>query len=149
VERALAAALTALRRKERSVAELDAWLAHRGAPTDERSAVIERLLELGELDDGRFARRFAEDKRDLSAWGAERIRETLLARGVDDAAVEAALAGYGEMEQLDQAAELLERRETGLGDDRARSRALSLLTRYGYSYDIARTAIRQVERRAA
>ena len=41
-----------------------------------------RLIEAGALDDERFARRYAEDKRELRGWGPERIREALAARGV-------------------------------------------------------------------
>ena len=47
---------------------------------------MERLLEAGALDDERFARRFAEDKRELRGWGPDRIAEALRARGVDEAA---------------------------------------------------------------
>ena len=43
---------------------------------------IERLTEAGGIDDARFARLFAEDKRALRGWGPERIEEALRARGV-------------------------------------------------------------------
>ena len=87
--------LAALRRRERTVAEL-ARVARASAGSTARSVevAIDRLTEVGELDDERFARRFAEDKRELRGWGAERIREALLApRRRPRELVEAALAG--------------------------------------------------------
>ena len=36
-------------------------------------AVLGELCEQGYLDDARFAQRFAEDRRRLDGWGAERI----------------------------------------------------------------------------
>ena len=98
---------------------------------------------MGELDDARFARRYAEDKRELSGWGPERIRETLLSRGVllDD--IEAALDADSLDEQLERATELLERKGGDLDSDVARGRALGFLTRRGYDYEIAYEAVRR------
>ena len=79
---AFEAALAALRRKEQATAELVAWLQKRGYGSDEVEAVVVRLTEIGGLDDERFASRYAEDKRELGGWGAERIRAALLARGI-------------------------------------------------------------------
>jgi regulatory protein len=135
-------ALEALGRKERSTAEIAAWLRGRGVPEEELETAISRLTELGELDDARFARRYAEDKRELAGWGAERIRDTLLARGVPPEDIEAALAPDSDPHQVERAAQLLVRRGRPLDSDAARSSALGFLTRKGYSYEIAYEAIR-------
>ena len=45
-------------------------------------AVVGELCEQGYLDDARFAQRFAEDRRRLDGWGAERIERRLRALGV-------------------------------------------------------------------
>jgi len=136
-------ALAALQRRERSRAELRDWLARRGVGEEEAGAALSRLEELGELDDARFARRYAEDKRELSGWGPERIREALLSRGVALEDVEAALDADSQDEQLDRAAELLERKGGDLDSDVARGRALGFLTRRGYDYEIAYEAVRR------
>jgi regulatory protein len=136
-------AVAALRRKERSRAELDEWLARRGYEAGERRATLDRLEEVGELDDARFARAYAEDKRELSGWGPERIRDALLSRGVPFDAVEAALDADSLDEQLDRATELLERKGGDLDSDVARGRALGFLTRRGYDYEIAYEAVRR------
>jgi len=104
---------------------------------------VRRLVELGLLDDERFARRFAADKRDLRGWGPERIRGALAARELPLDLVEAALGDEGRSGQVERARALLERRGAGLADDAARSRALGFLTRRGYDYDVAYEAIRR------
>ena len=148
MEDALSRAIAALRRKERSVGELDAWLRKRAVEDVERREILDRLLALGELDDERFARRFAEDKRELAGWGSERIQASLLARQVDPDTVEEVLAVDGEAEQVDRATELLAARPGALDDDASRSRALAFLARRGYAYEIAHSAIRRAEEAA-
>jgi regulatory protein len=139
-------ALRALGRRERSVAELSSWLTERGVAPDDVEATVAHLEEVGQLDDAGFARRYAQDKRELAGWGAERIREALLARGVAPEHIEAALGGDGPAEQVGRAVELLVRRAEPLDEERDRSRALGYLTRKGYSYEIAHDAIRAYDR---
>jgi regulatory protein len=142
-------ALEALSRKERTQAELVEWLTARGFAAAEVAEAVERLIEIGELDDARFARRYAEDKRDLRGWGPGRIREALQARGLGAAEIEPALGGDDRDEQLERATALLTRRGDALADDAGRSRALAFLTRRGYDYELAYEAVRRCDRRAA
>jgi len=141
-------ALGALAHRERTTAELAAWLRQRGFATGAVEAALTRLIEIGELDDERFARRYAEDKRELRGWGAERIREALLSKGLERSLIDAALAD-GIEQELERAVELLERREASLDDDAQRGRALAYLARRGYDSATAYEAIRRSERRAA
>ncbi len=142
-------ALAALRSKERTNAELTAWLERRGYGAEEVQAAIGRLVDMGELDDERFAWVYAEDKRDLRGWGAERIREALLARGVPPSLAEAAVAADSHEAQVRRARNLLTGRAQRLAKDADRARALGYLTRRGYEYEIAYEAIRLAARRAA
>ena len=139
-------ALRALGQRERSCAELEAWLRGRGVEDDEIGATLARLEDLGQLDDARFARRYAEDKRELAGWGAERIRDSLLERGVPPEHIEAAVAADGAPQQVERAIRLLARRGGSLDSETGRARALGHLTRKGYSYEIAHEAIRSYER---
>jgi regulatory protein len=145
---ALELALRALGRRERSSSELRTWLAERGVAEEEVEAVVAHLEGIGQLDDARFARRYADDKRELAGWGSERIREALLARGVAPEHIEPAVAADGHAEQLERASELLVRRAEPLDSERSRARALGYLTRRGYSYEIAHEALRAYERAA-
>jgi regulatory protein len=142
-------AVEAFSHKERTAAEIGAWLAGRGFDPADIEAAVGRLVEAGALDDERFARRFAEDKRELRGWGPERIRDALDARGVDRELIEAALAGEGRDAQLDRAVELLEGRGDAPRDEAARARALAFLARRGYDSELAYDAVRVAERRAA
>jgi regulatory protein len=135
--------LAALRRRERGTAELAEWLAGRDFTSAEIGTAIARLTEVGELDDRRFAERFAEDKRELRGWGPERIREALAARGIPRELIDSALRGDDHAEQLARAALLLAKRGQPLTTDAERNRALAFLTRRGYDYELAYEAIRQ------
>jgi regulatory protein len=142
-------ALEALGRKERTEAELVAWLSARGFEADEVEAAIGRLIEAGALDDARFAHRYAEDKRELRGWGPERIRGALEARGVGAAEIDAALAVDDHEGQVERAVALLRRRSDSLDQEAGRARALAYLTRRGYDYELAYDAVRRCERKAA
>jgi regulatory protein len=142
---AFALAVGAISRKERTVAELREWLAARGVEADEAEEAVARLIAIGELDDERFARRYAEDKRELRGWGPGRIEATLVERGIERALAEAA-AGDGPAEQAERAAALLRGRDADLGDEAGRGRALAYLARRGYDYEVAYQAVRLAER---
>jgi regulatory protein len=139
---AFEAALGALERKERTAHELALWLKGRGFGMEEIEAALRTLFETEVLDDERFARRYAEDKRELSGWGPERIREALLKRGVTIDTIEAALAVDSHGDQLVRAREILIRRARPLEDSADRQRALEYLARRGYDYEIAYEAVR-------
>jgi regulatory protein len=139
-------ALRALNHKERTESELRDWLAEREVGEAEIEEVIALLAEAGATDDASFARRYAEDKRELAGWGPERIEKALVARGVAAEHIEAALGGEDEARQLERATALLSLRATGLRSDRERDRALALLVRRGYSLDLAYDAVRSAER---
>src|SRR4029077_20288993 len=72
-ERAIDLAYRAVARRDLTVAELRTRLERRrGAPEAIDDAVAE-LLETGFLDDARYARQFADDKREIDQWGTDRI----------------------------------------------------------------------------
>jgi regulatory protein len=127
---------------------LRAWLAEREVAEVEIEDVIALLAEAGAIDDRGFARRYAEDKRQLAGWGPDRIARSLQGRGVAHEHIEAALAGDDEGEQLDRAIELLDHRGLSCGSERERERALGLLVRRGYPLELAYDAVRDAERRS-
>src|SRR5262249_39825779 len=98
----------------------------------------------GYLDDARFARRFAEDRRTLDHWGDERIERRLVAAGVAAELVTAALDGGAEpRSQFDAALEALRGRyRLPPGTEKDRHRALGFLVRKGYELETAYEAIR-------
>lgn len=105
---------------------------------------VSELLELGYLDDARFARRFAEDRRRLDGWGAERIERRLRDLGVQAEDVAAAFEGHDAEAEERAAADYLARRHRGpLTDLRERQRALEALVRRGFELEVAHEAIRR------
>jgi regulatory protein len=150
LQHALDVAYRFLGRRDRTVAEVRERL---GAEEIEAEVVDDAIAELtrqGYLDDARYAHRFAEDRRTLDAWGAERIERRLLAVGVESALIAAALGERGAAEELEAALAVLRRRfPRAPADDRDRDRALGLLVRKGYDLDLAYDAVRAYERDAA
>jgi regulatory protein len=143
-ERALRFAYDALGRRERTVAELRTVLERKRVEPAAIDAVVEELSATGWLDDARYARRFADDKRELDRWGSERIARDLRRRGVAPNVIEEVVASQGRTDELATALLLLEQRlPTPPADDRERSRAWRLLVRRGYEAELAYEAVRR------
>jgi regulatory protein len=141
-------ALGALSHKERTEAELAEWLRGRGVEEAELAEALTRLVEDGAIDDERFARRYAEDKRELRGWGPDRIADALRARGLDEGLIEAATGTEDAGEIAGRALEVLEQNGASVEDDASRAKALSLLARRGYPLETAYDAVRALERRS-
>ncbi len=142
-------AVRALSRRERTVAELRSWLTHREVEPAEVDEAVERLIEMGQLDDERYASLFSEDKRELFGWGPGRIRDALIEKGIARQVAETAAGGESHSELAERAADLLARRRDRLDDDSERGKALAFLARRGYELEVAYDAVRLAERRAA
>ncbi len=54
--------------------------------------MLRKLTAQGFIDDARYAGAFVREKIRLAGWGARKIRTALRAKGVADAAIDAALA---------------------------------------------------------
>jgi regulatory protein len=133
----------ALNRRDRTVAELARTLAAKRVEPAAIEVVISELCEQGYLDDARFARRFAEDRRRLDDWGAERIERRLRALGIEDHLIAAAVAEQDPGTELDAALSLLRRRFPDPPDTpRECQRALGVLLRKGYELELAHEALR-------
>jgi regulatory protein len=149
LQEALDLSFSYLGHRDRTVAEVRRHLERKRVEPAAIDGAVAELGRLGYLDDARYAQRFAEDRRRLDAWGAERIERRLVALGVPpEIAAGAGAAGDGR-DEPSAAAELPQRRirrppET----DRDRERALGLLARRGYELDLAYDAVRAFERGA-
>jgi regulatory protein len=134
----------ALGRRDRTVAEIARLLAGKRVEPDAIELVVSELCEQGYLDDARFARHFAEDRRRLDGWGAERIERRLRALGVDGELIAAAVAEQGPDAELEAALALLRRRfPEPPATPRELERALGMLVRKGYELELAHDALRR------
>jgi regulatory protein len=156
LEHALGLAYSYLNRCARTATEVRRHLERRGVDAASCERALELLAEEGSVDDVRFARLFVEGKREFEGWGRERIRQGLLARGIDRALVEEALDAGSRprcddppqasldprQAELERALALLTRRFPAPPQERRqRDRALGLLIRKGYDPDLALDAL--------
>ena len=148
-ERAVQLAYRALSSRDRTVAEMRAWLERKRVEPDAIEHAVDELAAAGFLDDARFAKRYAEDKRGLQQWGGERIQRDLLRRGVPPPLVEAVVSTRDRECELEAAVELLGGRMGPPADDRERDKAWRLLIRKGYEPDLAYEAVRAHGARSA
>jgi regulatory protein len=150
-----AAAFLAVR--QRSVEETRRRLNHLGYPPALCDEVIERLSELGYLDDMVFARAWIESRDRARPRGEVALRRELQTKGVPDETIRAALteragsivAGASETADTHAARRLIERRSASLRREedpqRRRQRAYALLARSGFAPDICREVSAQLD----
>jgi regulatory protein len=149
-DRALEVAVGHLGKRDRTAAEIRRHLAGKEVSEPAAEAAVAELVRMGYLDDARYARVFAEDRRTLDAWGPERIERRLVELGVDREHIAAALGERDGETELAAALELLRRRcRTVPVNERERERALGMLVRKGYDLELAYDAVRAYERAAA
>jgi regulatory protein len=159
----LEAAARFLEPRARSVAEVRRRLTGAGYQPELVDGAIERLLELGMLDDEAFARAWVESRDRARPRGERAIRQELGLKGVDRSTIDLVLgerreatAGLpderGVTLSADQAAaeRLLARNTRGLArvaDPRQRrQRAYALLARNGFDPEICRTVAASADR---
>jgi len=125
--------------------ELRRKLARKGFEDDEVEAALDRLTELGYLDDNAFAR--AVVRRRSTSRGQMAIAAELVAKGVSRPDADEALAGFDPEVQLEAATRLAERLYAAKpppGYREMLDRIGSKLARRGYSTTIVRAACRAV-----
>jgi regulatory protein len=143
----LEAALRFLEARQRSVAEVRRRLVDAGYRLELIDRAIERLGDLGILDDEAFTTAWVESRDRARPRGERALRQELRLKGVDAGLIEATLAarrpepgGEGDPD-LPAAEHLLARHAAQLGrvtDPRARrQRAYALLVRNGFDSEIA------------
>ena len=144
LERALSLAYRYLNARERTQAEMRAYLRRKDIDPRDIERSMQVLVEQGYLDDARFAHLFVQDKRELEGWGADRIRQVLRTRGVDAEVAEEALAEHEQDSEgeVERALAVLRRRfPSPPRERRERDRALGVLLRKGYDSELALEAI--------
>lgn len=104
------------------------------------AAVVERLQEVGLLDDERYAGRLARSLSEVKHYPHRRIQQELCRRGISPLLAQEATAAL-EGEDYEQALALLERKYYNkLNDPDSRRRVTAALARRGFSYGAIRRA---------
>ena len=138
-------ALNMLAARGRASAELRRLLIRKGEPADAVDVAIERLVNVGFLDDAAFARQFTRSKGVSGGLSRRRLQQELGRRGVNRETGSEAIETVFTEEGVDEAAaiEKVARKKlrslTNLDAPTRRRRLYSFLARRGYdSDDIAR-----------
>ena len=145
-----AAAFLAVR--PRSVSETRRRLRHLGYRHELVDTVVERLVEMGYLDDAEFARAWLESRDRARPRGAAALRRELGLKGIEREVIDAALGDRSELAEAAGgdadaagASRLLERKGRALDREpdprKRRGKAYALLARHGFDPDSIRAAI--------
>src|SRR6476619_3759315 len=84
--------LRLLTARARTRAELEGQLAKRGYPYDVSKRVLDRLTQVGLIDDADFAEQWVRSRRANAGKGKRALAAELRTKGVDDEVITAALA---------------------------------------------------------
>ena len=105
------------------------------------AAVVERLREVGLLDDERYAARLARSLSKIKHYPRRRIEQELRHRGISSMLIQTVLSEL-EGEDSEQALALLQKKYYNkLNDPDSRRRAIAALARRGFSYGSIRRAM--------
>ena len=121
------AALRYLARRDRTEAQMRAYLTRLGASSAYVGSVIKRLVEQGYLNDERYALRWASARLARHPMGRERLEAEMMGQGLDRQITERTLEQvYRERNERELALALLSRK-------RDLRNPASLLRRYGFT----------------
>jgi len=141
-ELARAFCLRLLTARARTRAELAGQLAKRGYPDDVSTRVLDRLADVGLIDDAGFAEQWVHSRRANAGKGKRALAAELHTKGVDNDVITSVLGGINPAAERGRAEQLVRaklRRET-LGDDsdaRVSRRLVAMLARRGFGQTIA------------
>jgi regulatory protein len=128
--------------RARTRAELEGQLAKRGYPDDVSGRVLDRLAEVGLVDDADFAEQWVRSRRANAGKGKRALAAELRNKGVDKDVITATLADIDAGAERQRAEQLVRdklRREKLVDGDDAKvvRRLVGMLARRGYSQSMA------------
>lgn len=140
-------ALRKLTASARTRHELDEALQKKNVPEEIAAAVLDRLEDVGLIDDGAFAQSWVDSRQQRRHLSRSALRRELQTKGVDRDQVDAALASVDVEDELAAARALAAKKAAGMhGLDRTvRERRLAgVLARRGFGSGIVTTVLREL-----
>jgi regulatory protein len=138
--------LNLLTTRARTRAELAAELARREFDDDVATGVLDRLVEVGLLDDAAFAEQWVDSRHRHRGLGRRALSQELRRKGVDTETAGEAVAGLDAEAEREKAGELVRRRLPSMDrvePQAAARRLVGMLARKGYgagmAYEVVRT----------
>jgi regulatory protein len=142
-EQARALCLRLLTARARTRAELAGQLAKRGYPDDVSTRVLDRLADVGLVDDVDFAEQWVHSRRVNAGKGKRALAAELHTKGVDNDVITSVLSDINPDAERDRAEELVRKklRRENLSDQAADARVtrrlVGMLARRGFSQGMA------------
>ena len=147
-EQARALCLRLLTARARTRAELAGQLTKRGYPEDVSARVLDRLADVGLVDDRDFADQWVRSRHVNAGKGKRVLVSELRTRGVDDEVITAALADVDPSAERVRAEQLVAdklRRERLTDEAKLARRLIAMLARRGYeqsmAFDVVKVAL--------
>lgn len=122
-------------------------LRQRNCPDDVAEAVLDRMSEVGLVDDEKFAEAYVRSKQVTRGLSKRALAHELRTKGVDRDTAEAVLAEVRPIDEEERARALVEARMSrmrGLDRDVAMRRLAGMLARKGYPAGLSLQVIREV-----
>lgn len=135
----------------RSRAQLEQALRRKGCPDDVAAAVLDRMEEVGLVDDEAYAGILVRSQQAGRGLARRALRQELRKKGVDDETAQAALDGLDPQAEEERARELVAKKLRtlhGLEPVVQTRRLAGLLARKGYDGELAMRVVREVVREA-
>ncbi len=134
--------LRLLTARARTRAELAGQLAKRGYPDDVSARVLDRLTDVGLIDDANFAEQWVHSRRANTGKGKRALAAELHTKGVDSDVITSVLDGINPAAERVRAEKLVRTklRRAALGDDddaRVIRRLVAMLARRGFGQTMA------------
>ena len=134
--------LRLLTARARTRAELAGQLAKRGYPDDVSARVLDRLTDVGLVDDAGFAEQWVHSRRANAGKGKRALAAELHTKGVDNDVITSVLGGINPAAERGRAEQLVRarlRREnlSDADDARVSRRMVAMLARRGFGQTMA------------
>ncbi|NPA91600.1 MAG: regulatory protein RecX [Chloroflexi bacterium] len=142
--RAMEAATRLLAARPRSTAEVRDRLRRRGFDENTITQVVERLQELGYLDDEAFARFWVENRERFRPRGLHALRYELYQKGIAPEIVDRVLADIDPTASARAALRARVHAWRHLDERTFRKRATQFLARRGFAYDIIQDVVTEI-----
>src|SRR5271155_446585 len=139
-EQARAVCLRLLTATARTRAELAGQLAKRGYPDDVSTRVLDRLADVGLIDDADFAEQWVHSRLANAGKGKRALAAELRTKGVDNDVITSVLGGINPAAERGRAEELVRKklRRENLSDElRVSRRLVAMLARRGVTQSMA------------
>jgi regulatory protein len=129
----------------KSRAQLEEKLAQRDCPPDVAAAVLDRMTEVGLIDDHAYAQMLVRSQQVGRGLAKRALARELRTKGIDDDLAQEALASISDADERSRARELVDKKlraMNGLGIEVQTRRLAGMLARKGYSPNLTYAVIR-------